>query len=129
MLWHQLPSLHNAPTTEACCLEGSLSDPSVPLIESDFPGKASEVGTAHVPLSDTHLHTCSGSCGWASSRCCGSVLPSSLAAVMLPPAPPMCTTRDAGMSSAPAVGTSSLSLRRADDRNEASAELTARLER
>lgn len=48
---------------------------------------------------------------------------------MLPPAPPMCTTRDAGISSAPAVGTNRLLLRRADVRNAESAELTARLDR
>lgn len=81
------------------------------------------------PLLATHLHTCSGSCGCASTSCCGSVLPSRRAAVMLPPAPPMCTTRDAGISCAPAVGTRSLLLRRADVRKAASAELTARLDR
>jgi hypothetical protein len=48
---------------------------------------------------------------------------------MLPPAPPMCTTRDAGISNAPAVGTSSLLLRRAEVTKAASEELTARLDR
>lgn len=104
------------------------ADALIPLSATCSSGYAAAIPFPS-PFRLTYLHTCSGSCGCASTRCRGSVLPRSRAAVMLPPAPPMLTTRAAGSSCAPAVGTRILLLRRADDRKDASAELTARLQR